>query len=383
MLPFSIISSTNAIEYKKVSSYDLGNGYLNMVDSTGNLYHYGYNTYGSFGTGSTDNATLQKWLKSSLDNVSTIFCNGARSSVAIRKDGSIWMCGTCSATQHGNAVSYSTTQYTWIDITATMPVAVSNIKRYIIGWNAACIVTNDGEMWSTGSSSVYSTAGTAVNGWKLCTFSGSISNVYISGYVQQSDFSIITDTSGYVYGCGNNSYRQISSASTSSYSTYTAIDPTRTYKSISILNLAWVGISTTNLIFYSGVSGVVNAASSNGSINSYNLTSNVYDVSVTTQAFTYYKPTASNLIFYAYGASNSIPYLNNNNASNTASQVRFSPTGEGSNIPEKMLGTMGIKESILVYNDEHGVRFYALGLLVGQQSTANANYIKLEMPAGL
>lgn len=383
MLPFSIISNTNKIEYKTVTSYDLGNSNLNIVDSSGNLYHYGYNTYGTFGTGTTNNSNLQKWFKSPLDNVSTIFCNGSRSSVAIRKNGTIWLCGTAAAGQHGTSVSYSTTQYTWIDITATMPVAVSQIKSYVIGQSAACIVTTDGKMWSTGSAVVYSTSGTAVNGWKLCTFSGSIDNVYISGTSQQSDFSIITDTSGYVYGCGNNSYKQINSGSTASYSTYTAIDSTRTYKSISILTLAWVGVTTNNLILYSGVSGVVNPASASGSLNSYQLTSNVYDVSVTTQAFTYYKPGTSSLTFYSYGAANSIPYLNTNLATNTATVVRNSPPEEGANIPIKMLGAMAIKESILVYQDSNGIRFYALGILVGQQGLSNATYIKLEMPTGL
>lgn len=387
MLPFPILNHYgNNIVQRSIVSYDLARTHFSLVDNTGKLLFYGYNQFGSMGIDTVDSTTKHEWLESSMTNVSKVFNNGSRSTVIIKTDGTVWMCGTTTTTQFGTTVSVVAQQYNWIDITANMPIPVNQIKSIKIGQTACCIVSTSGVMYSTGVNGVYQLTNTApVNGFKLCTFSNPIQDVYISGDTQSNgDFSIITDTSGAAYGCGSNGFRQITNTTTTTYAVYTATNTSHTFTSIKIGIGNWLGLSTAGILLYNGVSGVVNA-SGGGNLNTSTVFNSVplglYIIGGVSGTAIMYQRNTIPTSFYGSGASNSTPILNTNAAATAQTLLKSSPAAEGTKTPYDMLSGSTLREVVLLYSETDGTtKMYALGLLVGQASAGNAQFINVPLP---
>jgi alpha-tubulin suppressor-like RCC1 family protein len=383
MLPFSVVNKYgNTVIQRSIVSYDLGRTHFSIVDNTGRLLFYGFNQFGSMGTGTVDSTTQQEWLVSSIDNVSRVFSNGSRSTVVIRNDGTVWMCGTTTTTQFGNVVPVVVQQYNWIDITANMPIAVNEIKSIKIGQSICCIVSTTGVMYSTGVNATYQLTNTgAINGWKLCTFGTPIQDVYLTGDTTSTDFSIILDNTGAAYGCGSNSFRQITNTATSSYAVYTPTNTSYTFSSIKLGSNCWVGLSSTGVLLYNGVAGVVNASGNLNTFTVYNsVPTGVYIIGgVSGGNILYQRSTGTS--FYGSGVQNGTPILNTNTAVTTQTLLKTAPVPEGAKIPYDMLSGSNIRDVILLYSETDGTtKMYALGLLVGQSATANAQFINIPLP---
>jgi len=383
MLPFSIVNNYgNTVIQKSIVSYDLGRSHFNIVDNTGRLLFYGFNQFGSMGTGTVDSTTKQEWLLSSIDNVSRVFSNGSRSTVVIRNDGTVWMCGTTTTTQFGNVVPVVAQQYNWIDITANMPIAVNEIKSIKIGQSICCIVSTTGVMYSTGANATYQLTDTgAINGWKLCTFSTPIKDVYLTGNGASANFSIILDNTGAAYGCGSNSFRQITNSATSTYAVYTPSNTSYTFSSIKMGDNCWIGLSSTGVLLYNGVAGVVNASGNLNSSEVYRpVPAGVYIIGGISGGNILYQR-SNGTSFYGSGVQNGTPILNTNAANTIQTLLKNGPAPEGAKIPYDMLSGSEIRDVILLYSETDGTtKMYALGLLVGQSNTANAQFINIPLP---
>lgn len=384
MLPFPIISQTPILPKSEIVSYDAGNVNFAFVSGNGDLYFYGYNSYGQFGNGTTNN-TQAVWYKSNeMTNVARVFCNGSRLTVVIKKDGSVWACGQVqNVNMFGSVAMASGVNSSWVDISGSLPVTSDKIKYIKPGYYSSALLTNDGQLYWSGSNG-YSMFGMSGNKttYTLVPFSTTnpVMEVFFYGMFCSYDGSSIIDYNNKLYMAGSNSFKQIDSSTGGSYGTYTASLTSYNIKKVYYGATAYILAQTTdNRIIYSGISGTVNASSASGALNNYSISTG-NELAGAGSTYIYYS-TLSTRACYAHGNTNNVPILNTNSQTTAKTLVRYLPAAESGFTPEMFC--TDLKESILFYKGSAGNnRLYALGALVGQGSTANAQYIKISMPTG-
>lgn len=383
MLPFPIISHTPVLPKSEVVSYDAGNANFTFVSGNGDLYFYGYNSYGQFGNGTTNN-TAPVWYKSNeMNNVARVFSNNSRCTVVIKKDNTVWACGQVQNSNMFGSVTMGTGVISsWVNITASIPVPVQNIKYIKPGYYASALLTNDGLLYWSGSNgyTMFGMSGGKTT-YTLVPFSSStpVLDVFFYGMYNQYDSSAIVDYNNKLYMAGSNSFKQIDNTTTSSYATYTASLPSYKIKKVYFGATASILAHTVdNNVIYSGISGVINASSANGALNGSSL--GTYDLAGSAASYVYYGLTSTRAC-YAQANTNNVPITNTNNQNTLKTLVRYLPTAESGFLPDMFCTEL--RDSILFYKGSAGNnRLYALGALVGQGSTANAQYVQIKMPTG-
>lgn len=384
MLPFPIISQTPILPKSEIVSYDAGNSSFAFVSGAGDLYFYGFNTYGNFGNGTTNSTTAQWYKSNEMNNVARVFSNNSRCTVVIKNDGTVWACGQVQNSNMFGSVAMGTGVISsWVNITASIPVPVTNIKYIKPGYYSSALLTNDGQLYWSGSNgyTMFGMSGGKTT-YTLVPFSTStpVMDVFFYGMYNQYDSSAILDYNNKLYMSGSNAFKQINSTTTSSYSTYTASLTNLNIKKVyfgSVANI--LALTTTGAVVYSGISGVVNTSGANNATNGYSLSSG-HDIAGAAASYVYYS-NATSRACYAHGNSNNVPILNTNSQTISKTFVRSLPAAEVGIIPE--MYCTDLKESILFYKGTAGNnRLYALGALVNQGGSSTAQYVQIKMPTG-
>ncbi|MBQ8188513.1 MAG: DUF4214 domain-containing protein, partial [Lachnospiraceae bacterium] len=130
-----ILIDLYAIE--SMEKISLGGNHSGAIDSSGQLYMWGDNSYGQLGDGTTQNKV---WPTRVFTNVKEISL-GAKHSAVITKSGQLYMWGDNSSGQLGNGNTNA----------SSVPIKVlSNVKEVALGRNHSAAITNDGSLYTWG-----------------------------------------------------------------------------------------------------------------------------------------------------------------------------------------------------------------------------------------
>lgn len=389
----------------KVVSYSGGFENLSVVNDKGELYFLGRNDSGSMGKG--DTVTPTGWFKSTMTDVTDVWQGGSKTTVIRKKDGTVWYCGNIY-NRYQMGVDYGVGNVnvtTWQNITSGLPVAASDIKSFTLGFGSSCIQTSANKIFWAGdnASGHFGNGTTTVNTtYKETTTSFTVGSVYICPVPYQFDqqTSMLLTPEGLLYGAGNNNSKLISSASTTSYTTFTAIGTNYYFKKISLGCQNFYGWATTitangnEYILYSGYpAGFGNTT--NNFLNMYmltnvsNSTSKYLDLETIVgqnynqaAAVVAVQNISTNAITFNVGGS-----VSNNNLLESAQAALF-PSNRSTNTPLQESNTnpafkfvrAGLRNMGMLYTDGTAPRLYGVGDNFGQPLGNNARFIPYGWP---
>lgn len=272
MIPFArIIKYGNTpVLQPQITQLEFGINGLYLLYDNGELYYRGRNGSGQLGNGSPSVAYMQWNLCNT--NVKSIIKGPSGTSIAVKNDGTVWGTGSSNIFSTGNYVAY-----TWVDYTVRFsPLGISNIKS-VHGTNSGVyVLMNDGTLYA---------AGVNTNGQMGMGATGSSSTfIQVATGVQslstaaQSASYISTDNKVYATGINNNGQLGIGSTTGATSFTLansgTAIGTYPYSTSISRNNDgSWLLTATDNasvpVYLYSGAIAYSGSNSTSGSYNSF------------------------------------------------------------------------------------------------------------------
>ena len=388
----------------KVVSYSGGYDNLSVVNDKGELYFLGKNSTGSMGKGDTANPT--GWFKSSMTDVTDVWQQGGKNTVIRKKDGTIWYCGYIY-NRYQMGVDYGVSNAnvpTWQNITAGLPVAASEIKNFALGFGSTGIVTKAGKIYWAGENAAghFGNGTTSLNTtFKETTVSFTVSDIFTTPIMFQTDqqTSMILDSTGLLYGAGGNNYKLISSSTTTSYTSYTAITTSYKFKKVMLGNSTFWGwassISSTNdFFFFSGYTVAFGNPTSNF-LNLYQLT----NINTTSGAFNDFsivpgdsynqgaailskQATLGGAINFLVGGS-----VSNNNILNSSAAAAFpaartyaTPDTESNTNTNFKFVLSGLHNMAMIYTDGPAHRLYGVGDNFGQPLGTNTKFVPYSWP---
>lgn len=385
----------------KVVSYSGGYDNLSVVNDKGELYFLGKNTNGTMGKGDTTNPT--GWFKSSMTDVTDVWQQGGKNTVIRKKDGTVWYCGRIgNRYQMGVDFGVSNTVVSsWQNITSGLPVPAANIKSIALGYGSTGIISTDNKLyWAGDNATGHFGNGTTTQNttFKETTTPVPFTSVYACPIVYQfgEQTSMCLTSDGLLYGAGTNNYKLISSASTTSYTSYTAIGTNYKFKKIILANTTFWGWGTnTNGIDYFLFSGnsVAFGNPSSNFLNLYSLDTSGSTGNITnfeTQGGDNYNQCvtlmvkqvpSTSLVKFVVGGSAA-----NNNVLDTGNAAIFpvtrsssTPAQESTTNSSFYLSTAGLRNMALIYTDNNH-RLYGVGDNFGQSISNNAKFSPYSWP---
>jgi alpha-tubulin suppressor-like RCC1 family protein len=187
-------------------------GFSVFLDSSGNVWNCGYNAYGSMGR-VVEKGTVSNPNLGQVTGVSNIIAVsvGYYHSIFLNSSGKVWTCGYNSSGQLGRSVAHGSTS----SVNLGQVTALSNIVGIAGdgGGNWSMFRNSSGSIWNCGSNSdgqLGRVVGTGTyNGVNLGQVPG-LSNIidFAAGLYH----TIFLDSSGNVWTCGNNNYGQLGRA---------------------------------------------------------------------------------------------------------------------------------------------------------------------------
>ncbi|AQW89070.1 regulator of chromosome condensation [Serratia phage BF] len=274
MLPFPIISNLRQKSNYRIQKFIAGSSHIAVLGTNGQLYTRGNNQYGQLGdtTYSTD---YNNWVLS-MSNVSSIYGDRSENTIAIKNDGTVWVCGRfTSAVQFG--FSSTVGANSWVEITSSIPFSVSLIKDIIVGYQMSAILRSDGLVYFCGTNS-YGQFGRN-NTTNLSVYTVSLATDVQKLYVQHPVGSVqnvisYLDSSSHIWACGYNGYKQVSFSNTSSFSTFQQMSTTIVCSAVAIAGrTSWYLDSSNNVGLFCG-NAVDLQGSNSGILNLYSATGN-------------------------------------------------------------------------------------------------------------
>lgn len=386
MIPFARISKYgNTVSgLQKIKDLQANDTHLMLLTNDGEMWAFGYTSSGSMGIGTTVSTANQGWYKSNISNVKTFSSNRLSSTIAVTNDDKVYVCGSILAAKFSTP-NLPTSNLSWLDVTDHIPAVIltKGIKQIYNQSNYVAILTYD--------NTLYSVAYTLADGstvidrtWRLNTSSAVTVEKMISFEQTASGFIfIVQGTDGFLYGIGSNNNRLISSASTSTFFSYTKLG-TLAYTDFQMSNGGTfsTGILSDGRAVHSG--SLTGVASFN---NTLTAASNA-PKRVAAFAGCGIGIIQSNRMLGAY-TSNQLPIASADN-SNSGSVViiRTMPGGMSSDDIKFICGngstSTGNKNMYVLYQDVNGLStLYGLGFCVGQGASVNQPFVKLDLPGGL
>lgn len=275
MFPFPIISQLRVPSSYRVAKFIAGYQHIAVLGTNGDLYTRGQNTYGQLGDTSygSNNST---WVLS-MSDVASIYGSKSENTVAIKNDGTVWVCGrTTNANQFG--FNNTTGAHSWYEITSYIPFSPSTIKDFHVFYQGSAIIRIDGSLWFSGvndSGKFGMNNTTNLTAYTQSTSASDVQKLYYGHPISTANVLSYTDSAGHIWSCGNNSARQVTSSTTvSSYSTFQQMSSTIVCTSAAICgSTSWFLNSANGTGLYCG-SGITLQNTNSGNLNLYSATGN-------------------------------------------------------------------------------------------------------------
>ena len=209
---------TQVPDITDVAQVACGDSHTFILKNDGTIWSTGRNSNGQLGLGTMDSSkTLFNKITTNADNIKQLFCGG-NGSFILKNDGTAWSCGDNSSGQLGLG-STNASIYTFTKCTVTAEYN-SNVTSIACGGTHTLII-KDNTVFACGDNS---TGGLGTGDLKYRnSFVKSISMTETTAYISAGPMrSIVIDTDGNVYSCGDNSSGELGIGSSSSYqSTFT------------------------------------------------------------------------------------------------------------------------------------------------------------------
>ena len=137
-----------------ITDISAGANHSLAVDSSGNLWAWGYNANGQLGNGTTTNSSKAVQVQTASGNLTGIIAAAAGDnfSVALRNDGTVWTVGLNSNGQLGNGNTTQQTKAVQVLNTAGT-AALSNIVAIAAGGTHTMALDSSGNVWTWGNNS--------------------------------------------------------------------------------------------------------------------------------------------------------------------------------------------------------------------------------------
>lgn len=208
-----------------VSSISAGGGHTLALKSDGSVWAWGYNASGQIG----DNTLLDKEVATKVlgeggfNNLTGIIAitAGARHSVALKNDGTVWTWGDKDWGQLGDATfgnqssdtifgDYTTTPVQVVDTTGT--ATLTDIKSIAAGDYFTLALATDGTLYSWGRNDFGQlgdgTTDDRASPFVVTGYAGTVEEIFTG-----DEHALVITTGGDVWAWGRNSYAQLGTAS--------------------------------------------------------------------------------------------------------------------------------------------------------------------------
>ena len=226
MLPFPVMNQYGNVVIKdKIKKYVGGNNFYLALSDTGNLYSYGNNTYGQLGLGDTTQRT--QWVLSATE-VDDVFLNrnSNTNTTIIRKGNDLLYAGSGAPIVGDSSWKGQSTVFNKFRDISTIAGDGSTVIDIQSTTNSLGILMSDKNLYMTGTN-----AGTSGTSTGLRLSSSNVDSFSISSY------NTYIVRAGELLGTGNNTYYQIATTGTTSYSTYISITSSVRYVLAGIYNV--------------------------------------------------------------------------------------------------------------------------------------------------
>ena len=186
-------------------------GYNNtfLLKKDGTLWGCGLNDYGQLGLGDNTNRTTFTQITTNTDDIKSVYC-GSAYTLILKKDSTLWGCGTNISGRLGSASSL------------TFKQIINDVKLATCGDAHALILKNDGTLWSTGDNGYGQLGINSITGTttytQITTNADDIKSVYCGG-----EHTFILKNDDTLWGCGYNGNGQLGLGDTTNRNTFTQI----------------------------------------------------------------------------------------------------------------------------------------------------------------
>jgi alpha-tubulin suppressor-like RCC1 family protein len=380
MLPFPIISNLRQQSIYKIQKFVAGSSHVAILGTNGQLFTRGDNTYGQLGD--TSYTTNYQGWQLSLSDVAGVYGDRSQNTVAIKKDGTVWVCGRFwTATQFG--FTSTTGAHSWTEITSYLPFSTNTIKDIQVGYQMSAFVLNDGSVYFCGTNTNGQFGNN--NTTNLTSYTKSLATDVQKLYIQhplwqgQNVISYI-DSTGKPYACGYNGTKQVSSSSTiSSYSTFQLLS-SAVYTSAAIAGTTSWYIRSNGSGDYCGSASVLQNTNS-GILNMYSATGNgatqLGEIQLASFAIVYGYKTTNTFWAKTYysGGGSELPLMNN--VSNRANWLQQSTMPVSAGVYSGMaMGNYNNGFILFLGSDQQEI--FGVGLM--SSNNASTAFEKLSIP---
>lgn len=349
MIPFArMMIYGNKVKGTQVRNMEMAMTHLTILDSDGALTFYGTNNYGSMGLGST--STTLGWFDGNITDVDSIWHNNTNVSVAIKKDGTVWMCGAWRGTMFGTPNLGTTPSVSWVEITDRLTFNALDVAQVIIAYSFCTFLLKNGDIYSTDST----LGGTVVTnpngytGWRVSRYSTRLVKLATYSDVQSyGNVYTAIDVNGKAYGIGSDTWKQVTNGGSGTITSWTP-----TLASYTVTDIIFGGnfnafLTSDGRVFYSGISGVINPANINNTVNSYAVVGAGIASRIFSTGSGLYHIRQPNTMWGSFG-NNQAPIANSNALNTTQHNVRTMPLD---NILIEYLFCTVQKNMVVIYFD--------------------------------
>jgi alpha-tubulin suppressor-like RCC1 family protein len=197
---------------------DVSGGYYHSVAlrANGDVYAWGYNTYGQVG----DNTTVNKSVPTKVLNLSNIKAieAGYYHTLAIRNDGTLWAWGRNASGQIGD--NTTTQRPTAVQVTSLG----TNVVAIAAGESHSLAITANGKLWAWGSNSSGQLGNGTTTSSSVPVEVSTLTNVI--AVTAGASFTLALTGDGRLWGFGTNTYGQLGNGGTPTTSVLTPLQTT-------------------------------------------------------------------------------------------------------------------------------------------------------------
>ena len=199
LLDLLVLSGISVDGIKQISC---GQNHTFILKKDGSIYSCGNNYYGQLGLNDTTDRNIFTKVTTNVNNdVKQIVCDGNHTFI-LKKDGSLWACGSNSYGQLGLGTSNTTANNPFAQV-------ATNVKQVSCSSEYAVILKNDGSVWSCGFNSngqlgLGDTTAREVFTQVTTNINNDVKQI-VCGY----NFTFIIKNDGSLWTCGGNYYGQL------------------------------------------------------------------------------------------------------------------------------------------------------------------------------